>query len=109
MLVTVTCPSGCTTCTDSNTCTGCSSGLTLVRQVIDNQIAIRCAQSTTGGAGSVLALTGLVVANGGFYQGVTLSTLPTYFLSNNCKDCGDIFSVIIIPNNLGITYTIEYV
>jgi hypothetical protein len=77
--------------------------------VIDNQIAIRCAQSTTSGAGSVLALTGLVVANGGFFQGVTLSTLPSYFLSTNCKDCGDIFSVIIIPNNLGITYTIEYV
>jgi hypothetical protein len=38
-----------------------------------------------------------------------LSTLPTYFLSNNCRDCGDIFSVIIIPNNLGITATIEYI
>ena len=56
-----------------------------------------------------MALTGLTVANGGFLQGATLSTLPSYFLSNNCKDCGDIFSVIIIPNNLGITSTIEYI
>lgn len=42
-------------------------------------------------------------------QGVTLSSLPAYFLTTNCASCSDLFNVLIIPNNLGITYTIDYV
>jgi hypothetical protein len=54
-------------------------------------------------------LTGIVVGNNVIYQGVTLSTLPAYFLTTNCQNCSDLFTVLIIPNNIGITYTIQYV
>jgi hypothetical protein len=40
---------------------------------------------------------------------VTLSTLPAFFLQNNCADCADLFTVSITPAKLGITYSIEYV
>jgi hypothetical protein len=54
-------------------------------------------------------LTGIVVANGLVYQGVTLSTLPVYFLANNCANCSDLFTVIISPSMLGVNYSIQYV
>ena len=58
---------------------------------------------------SVLNLTGTVIVNGMVYQGVTLSTLPAYFLTTNCASCSDLFTVTINNAYLGITYSIEYV
>jgi hypothetical protein len=51
----------------------------------------------------------VIVGNNAVIQGVTLSSLPAYFLTTNCASCSDLFLVFIMPNNLGITYTIDYV
>jgi len=55
---------------------------------------------------SLLSLKGAVVVNGALYQGVTLSTLPTYFLVNNCNDCNDLFTIDITPGSIGISYSV---
>lgn len=59
--------------------------------------------------GSQIALTGIVVGNNVIYQGLTISSLPTAFLVDNCASCADLFTILIIPNNLGITYSVQYV
>jgi hypothetical protein len=56
-----------------------------------------------------MALKGIAFGNKVVYQGLTLSNLPAYFLANNCAICTDLFTVLIIPNNLGINYSIQYV
>lgn len=107
--VCVNCPNSCISCSDAYTCTQCAQNYTLLQQIIGNNSVIGCTLPGTSSPGSKLALTGIVVGNGVIYQGVTLSTLPSYFLTTNCADCSDLFTVLIIPNNLGITYSIQYV
>jgi hypothetical protein len=107
--ICVNCPSSCLTCSDANTCTECAQNFTLLQQIVNGNSVIGCTLPGPSSPGSKLALTGIVVANSYIYQGVTLSSLPAYFLTSNCANCSDLFTVLIIPNNLGLTYSIQYV
>lgn len=108
-LVCVNCPDQCVTCSNVNTCTQCAQGYILLQSIVNGNLVIGCTLPGTSSAGSQLALTGIVIGNNVIYQGVTLSSLPTYFLTTNCESCSDLLLVTIIPNNLGITYTTQYV
>jgi hypothetical protein len=105
----VNCPSSCISCSDADTCTACAQNYTLLQQIINGKSVVGCTLPGPSTPGSKLALTGIVVGNNVIYQGLTLTTLPAYFLANNCANCSDLFTVLIIPNNLGITYTVQYV
>lgn len=108
----VACPVNCLSCSDPNTCTQCTSNYSLSQQALNGVSITGCSLSsapTVPTPSSRLSLTGTVVGNNVIYQGLTLSTLPTYFLSANCQDCADLFTVLMIPNNLGISYSIQYV
>jgi len=107
--ICVSCPRNCVSCSDQDTCTQCAQGYSLVQQIVSGNLVVGCVLPGPTAPGSALALTGTVVGNNVIYQGVTLSSLPAYFLANNCAGCSDLFLVNVIPNNLGITYSVEYV
>ena len=111
-LICVSCPTNCISCSDTSTCTQCAVNYNLVQQIVNGVSIIGCSlpsMGTTNTPNSNLALTGTTIGNNVIYQGVTLSSLPAYFLTTNCANCSDLFLVLIIPNTLGITYSIDYV
>lgn len=103
------CPENCLTCKDTSTCVTCASNLSLVQIIIDKNSILGCMIPPPPSASSILSLKGAVVVNGALFQGVSLSTLPTYFLVNDCNDCNDLFTITIAPDTLGITFSVEYV
>jgi hypothetical protein len=103
------CPSNCLACSDGRTCTQCVADYTLATQIVDSGTLIGCLLPVPATPDSKLTLTGTVIANNVVYQGITLSTLPAFFLTTNCADCSDLFTVTVTPNRLGITSSIEYV
>jgi hypothetical protein len=102
------CPSNCQTCSNVRNCTQCAGNYTLATQIINGTTVIGCALPVVA-PNSVLNLTGTVIANRVVYQGVTLSTLPAYFLITNCASCDDLFTVNLSNSKLGLKFAIEYV
>jgi hypothetical protein len=84
----------------------CESNFTLLQIIIDKRSVLGCDIPPPPSASSILSLKGAVVVNGALFQGVTLSTLPIYFLVNNCNECNDLFTINITPATLGISYSV---
>ena len=89
----VSCPSNCIKCSSASICTQCAPNYNLKQQVISSGPAAVCEVPAASGPRSVLALKGVVVGNNVIYQGLSLSTLPAYFLTTNCQNCADLFLV----------------
>lgn len=108
------CSSNCNTCSSPNICLTCLPNYILTTNAAGGVTTVTCVLPTSPPAppttpNANMALKGVVVGNKIIYQGFTLSLLPAYFLSTGCVNCGDLFIVTIKPNNLGITYVIDYV
>lgn len=104
------CPNGCLSCSHPSTCTQCNQGFTILHSIVNNASIIGCTVSGSAKTtGSTIVLKNLVWGERVVYQGVSLGGLPSYFAGNNCQNCGDIFSVLVLPQDIGINYSIQYV